>query len=138
MKHRIAAWHENITDIAIFARDRVARGSINEKVMNESALGAYSFACKMIWLVKERERKRERETASYFRNIFDNHRDYFSLPLFFFSKRNIHAMRLYINNVFFLYRLIKLIELLILSIHFERSRSRMVSNKASKRFFKVD
>lgn len=47
-------------------------------------------------------------------------------------------MRLYINNVFFLYRLIKLIELLILSIHFERSRSRMVSNKASKRFFKVD
>lgn len=47
-------------------------------------------------------------------------------------------MRLYINNVFFLYRLIKLIELLILSIHFERSRSRMVSNKASKRFFKVE
>lgn len=98
LKRRNVAWHENITDIAIFARDRVARGSINEKVMNESALGAYSFACKMIWLVKERERKRERETASYFRNIFDNHPDYFSLSLSLFSssQKEIFTLCVYI------------------------------------------
>lgn len=101
--------------------DRVARDSVNEKVMNESA---YSFACKMIWFV------REREGSSEFRLFFS-----FYLPLFFFSKRNIHAMRLYINNVFLFISLNKAYRIIGI-IHFEGSR--MVFNEGSKRFFKVD
>lgn len=101
--------------------DRVAKDSVNEKVMNESA---YSFACKMIWFVRERER----EAASS---------DYFSLSisLFSFSQKEIFTLRLYINNVFLFISLNKAYRIIGI-IHFEGSR--MVFNEGSKRFFKVD
>lgn len=102
--------------------DRVARDSVNEKVMNESA---YSFACKMIWFVRERERGKQRVQIIFL----------FLSPSFFFSKRNIHAMRLYINNVFLFISLNKAYRIIGI-IHFEGSR--MVFNEGSKRFFKVD
>lgn len=54
--------------------DRVARDSVNEKVMNESA---YSFACKMIWFVRERERGKQRVQIIFL----------FLSPSFFFLKK---------------------------------------------------